>query len=82
MAKTELKTGDMLDAIGGYMTYGQCENHPVSRAENLLPQGLAAGCRLKRDVPKDAAITYDDIEVPEGRICDQLRAEQNDLFPA
>ncbi len=80
MAKTDLKAGDMLDALGGYMTYGQCENYPVVRSENLLPQGLAVGCRLKHDLSKDTAITYDDVEIPAGRMCDQLRAEQNQLF--
>jgi len=80
-AKRELKAGERLDAIGGYMTYGQCENHAVVRAENLLPQGLAADCRLVRNVPRDAAITYQDVVVPDGRCCDELRAEQDRNFP-
>jgi predicted homoserine dehydrogenase-like protein len=81
MAKKDLKAGEMLDVIGGYTVYGQCENYSVARAERLLPQGLAEGCILKRDIPRDAAITFDDIEVPEGRICDALRAEQDAAFP-
>lgn len=81
IAKVDLKAGETIDAIGGYMTYGQCENYSVACAEKLLPQGLAEGCILKRDVPKDTAITCDDIEIPEGRLCDQLRSEQNQLFP-
>jgi predicted homoserine dehydrogenase-like protein len=81
LAKEDLKAGDLLDAIGGYKTYGQCEKHAISRNEKLLPQGLAEGCRLKRDVPKDAAITYDDVEIPAGRLCDKLRDEQDRLFP-
>lgn len=80
LAKTDLEAGDTLDAIGGYKTYGQCENYPVVRAENLLPQGLAVGCRLKRAIPKGGAIGYADVEVPEGRLSDRLRAEQNELF--
>jgi predicted homoserine dehydrogenase-like protein len=70
-----------LDAIGGYKTYGQCEKYAISRNENILPQGLAEGCCLKRDVPKDSAITYDDVDIPAGRLCDKLREEQNRLFP-
>jgi predicted homoserine dehydrogenase-like protein len=66
--------------MGYYMTYGECENSDVVRAENLLPIGLAEGCRLKRDVPKDQTLTYADVEVPEGRLCDALRAEQNEYF--
>jgi len=82
VSKTDLKTGDILDAIGGYTTYGQCENHSAVRREQLLPQSLAQGCRLKRNIARDTAISYNDVELPEGRLCDRLRAEQNDLFPA
>ena len=81
-AKTDLKAGDALDALGGYMTYGQCENYDASRAENLLPIGIAQGCRLKRDVPKDEVLTYADVELPAGRTIDRLRAEQDVMFPA
>lgn len=81
LAKEDLKAGDVLDAIGGYKTYGQCERYSISRSENLLPQGLAEGCRVKRDLPKDSVITYDDVELPQGRLCDNLRAEQDRLFP-
>ncbi len=80
VAKTDLKAGETLDGIGYYMTYGQCENADVVRAQRLLPMGLAEGCRLKRDLPKDAALTYDDVELPPDRLCDKLRAEQNSYF--
>lgn len=81
-AKKDLKTGETLDGMGGYMTYGLAENSDVAAGERLLPIGLAEGCRLKRDVPKDAALTYEDIELPAGRLCDELRAEQNARWPA
>ena len=80
-AKRDLKTGETLDGLGGYDTYGQCETYAVSRAERLLPIGLAEGCRLRRDVPKDAVLTYGDVELPPDRLVDKLRAEQNTLFP-
>ncbi len=79
-AKIDLKAGETLDGIGYYMTYGQCENSNIALSENLLPMGLAEGCRLKRDVNKDRVLTYDDVELPEGRLCDKLRAEQNTYF--
>ena len=79
-AKIDLKAGEALDGIGEYMTYGQCENADVVQAQNLLPMGLAIGCRLKRDIPKDRVLTYDDVELPQGRLCDRLRAEQNAYF--
>lgn len=81
-AKKDLKAGEEIDALGGYMTYGQCETYGISRREKLLPMGMAQGCRLKRDIPKDAVLTYDDVEIPPGRLIDMLRAEQDKMFPA
>jgi predicted homoserine dehydrogenase-like protein len=79
-AKIDLKAGETLDGIGYYMTYGQCETASITQAERLLPLGIAEGCKLKRDVAKDQVLTYDDVELPVGRLCDQLRAEQNAYF--
>ena len=79
-AKTNLKAGQVLDGIGHYMTYGLCENADVCEAENLLPIGIAEGCILKNDVPKDQVITYNDVILPEGRLVDQLRREQQMHF--
>ena len=42
--------------------------------------GLAEGCRLVRDVPKDDVLTYDDVRLPEDRLADRLRAEQDSHF--
>ena len=79
-AKIDLKAGETLDGIGYYMTYGQCENSNIVQEQNFLPIGLAEGCRLKRDISKDQVLTYDDVELPEGRLCDKLRTEQNAYF--
>ena len=81
-AKRDLKAGEILDGYGHYMTYGQCENADVAGAERLLPIGLAEGCRMKRDLPRDRVLTYDDVEIPSGRVSDRLRAEQNAHFSA
>ena len=79
-AKQDLQAGQVLDGIGWYMTYGQCENADTARQENLLPMGLAEGCCLVRDVPKDRVLTYEDVELPVDRLCDRLRAEQIEAF--
>jgi predicted homoserine dehydrogenase-like protein len=79
-AKIDLKAGEVLDGLGHYMTYGLCENADVVRKEGLLPIGIAEGCRLKKNIPKDSVLTYEDVELPEGRLCDKLRAEQDQLF--
>lgn len=75
-AKTALTAGTVLDALGGYHYYGQAERADVTRTERLLPVGVAEGCRLRRDVPRDATLTYDDVELPAGRLVDELRADQ------
>jgi predicted homoserine dehydrogenase-like protein len=81
-AKRDLKAGEAIDGIGGYMTFGQCENADVARALRLLPMGLAEDCRLTRNVRRDEVLTYDDVEIPGGRLSDALWSEQESLFGA
>ncbi|NNJ11074.1 Gfo/Idh/MocA family oxidoreductase [Chloroflexales bacterium ZM16-3] len=78
-AKIDLRAGQTLDGIGHYMTYGLCENADVARAEGLLPIGLAEGCTLTRDIPRDQVICYADVEIPQGTLRHRLRAEQDAL---
>jgi len=80
MAKRDLKAGETLDKLGGYLTYGVCERADVTAQDNLLPVGIAENCVLKRDISQDQALTYDDVQLPEGRLIDQLRQEQRDYF--
>jgi predicted homoserine dehydrogenase-like protein len=80
-AKIDCGAGQVLDGIGHYMTYGQCENYDAAAAGRLLPMGLAEGCRLVRDVPKDQVLTYDDVEPPVGSQIHLLRAEQDRMYP-
>jgi predicted homoserine dehydrogenase-like protein len=79
-AKKDLKAGETLDDYGCYMTYGEAVNTPEMSASRYLPEGLVEGCVLKRDIPKDGVISYDDVELPKGRLADQLRAEQYKHF--
>ena len=81
-AKQDLRVGTVLDGLGGYHTYGQAERAEVTAAENLLPMGLAEGCRLRADVARDQVLSYADVELPPGRLVDQLRAEQAAVWPA
>jgi predicted homoserine dehydrogenase-like protein len=79
-AKRDLEAGETLDDYGMYMTYGEAVNADEMCRMKYLPEGLVEGCVLKRDIPKDAVITYDDVSLPAGRLADQLRAEQYRLF--
>jgi predicted homoserine dehydrogenase-like protein len=81
-AKIDLEAGQELDTLGGYTVYGLAENSDVVAAERLLPIGLAPGCRVARAIAKDAVLTYDDVELPTGRLADRLRGEQDARFGA
>ena len=79
-AKRDLRPGEILDGIGGFMTYGLCENYPVSRAHDFLPMGIAEGARLLRPVNRDQPLTYGDVELARDRLSSTLRAEQDTMF--
>jgi predicted homoserine dehydrogenase-like protein len=80
VAKRDLKTGEVLDDYGMYMTYGEAVNADEMCGNRYLPEGLVEGCVLARDVPKDSVITYNDVTLPPNRLADQLRAEQYRRF--
>jgi predicted homoserine dehydrogenase-like protein len=80
VAKRDLPEGHDLDGIGGFDSYGTIENATVARAENLLPMGLAGGCRLIRAVALDEPISFDHVERPPDRLVDALWNEQLELF--
>lgn len=80
IAKRDLKAGETLDGIGGYLTFGGIDNTSVAMRDNLLPIGLSEGCVLKRDLPMDAGVTFDDVVLPQGRLSDRLYAEQVEHF--
>ncbi len=81
IAKRDLAAGDTLDSFGRYLTYGQAEKASVVRAEGLLPEGLAEGCRLKRAIAKDQPIHWADVEAPSHELAHRLYAEQQDQLP-
>jgi predicted homoserine dehydrogenase-like protein len=76
VAKRALRVGEILDEYGMYMTYGEAVNADEMSSGRYLPEGLVEGCRLRREVAKDQVLTYDDVDLPAGRIADALRAEQ------
>jgi len=80
IAKRDLKAGERLDGMGGFTCYGLVDSYVNCRRNDDLPIALSLDCVLKRDVPKDQPISYRDVELPVGRLCDQLRAEQTAHF--
>lgn len=80
VAKRDLKAGEALDDYGEYMTYGEAVSADEMCDSRLLPEGLVQGCVLRRDIKQDELITYDDVDLPAGRVADRLRAEQYERF--
>jgi predicted homoserine dehydrogenase-like protein len=79
IAKRDLRAGETLDAIGEFCYRGSIDLAVAARAERLLPLGLAKGCVLQRDVPRDRAISYDDLaSIPDTQL-HRLRQEQDRL---
>src|SRR6476620_11669852 len=76
VAKRDLKSGEILDDYGMYMTYGEAVNVDEMSRQQYLPEGLVEGCMVKRDITKDTVLTYGDVELPPNRLADRLRAEQ------
>ena len=80
VAKRDLKAGELLDGLGGFSCYALMENYDQSRLERALPMGVSEGCVLRQNVSKDQLVTYEDVELPRGRLSDKLRQEQHDHF--
>ncbi len=76
VAKRDLKADELLDDYGMYMTYGEAVNADEMSNNRYLPEGLVEGCKLRRDIARGAVLTYDDVELPPGRLADELRAQQ------
>ncbi|MEY4230460.1 MAG: hypothetical protein RLZZ362_1309 [Actinomycetota bacterium] len=81
VAKRDLSAGEVLDDYGEYMTYGEAENSAVVQYDRLLPEGLAEGCRLRRDIAKDEVIGWADVDAPDN-LGHRLYAEQVALMTA
>lgn len=81
VAKRDLRPGDELDGGGGYTVYGLSEQIEVARAERLLPFGFAyEGTRVRRPVPRDRALTWEDVALDTSGPVHALRQEQDRLF--
>jgi predicted homoserine dehydrogenase-like protein len=76
-AKRDLRAGETLDGVGGFMTYGACERADVAAERRLVPIGVAEGGALRRDVPRDAPLSEADVVLAEDRLVVQLRREQD-----
>ncbi len=77
VAKRDLKAGETLDEYGDVHDLrrgGERRRDEPSAA--TCPKGSSRAARCVRDIPQDEVLTYDDVELPAGRLADRLRAEQ------
>jgi predicted homoserine dehydrogenase-like protein len=81
VAKRDLKAGERLDGIGGFCTYGLIDNTSSARGMAALPIALSEGCVLRRDVAKDSALSFDDVDRPAAGLVEALWTEQNARWP-
>lgn len=80
VAKRDLRPGERVDGLGGYMVYGMIEQTAVSHPENLLPLGLAVGAELVNPVGKGEPLRYSDVVLNERQAIVRLRRRQNGLL--
>jgi predicted homoserine dehydrogenase-like protein len=73
VAKRDLRAGEELDGEGGYTVYGRLVPAARSRAEHILPIGLAHRIRLTRDVPAGATLTEDDVALDPDQLSVRMR---------
>ena len=79
IAKRDLAAGQKLDAIGEFCYRGSIDTVANTRAEGLLPLGLAKDCVLRRDVAAGQPIRYADIaEMPDTALA-RARKLQDEL---
>ncbi|MCZ7569893.1 MAG: SAF domain-containing protein [Ardenticatenaceae bacterium] len=76
-AKRDLRAGEQIDGLGGFTVYGLIERAEIARREKLVPLGLLAGARLRRDLPAGRVLTYEDVELDERQLIVQLRRLQD-----
>ena len=78
-AKRPLTAGEKIDGIGGSMVRGLIDPSEDFARDGLVPLGVLSGAVLKRDVPTDHTLTYDDVELNEGSVIVRMRRIQEDI---
>ena len=81
VAKRDLKVGDKLDGIGGFLSYGLIDNYAAARVDDALPIALSENCVLLHDVPRGEVVRFRDVKMPAKRLSDELWLEQCRRWP-
>ncbi len=78
-AKRDLKAGEMLDGEGGFTVWANALPANISVAQDLLPMGLAHHVRLVKDVAKDKAVRFSDVQFDNNLDIVELRKQMVSL---
>lgn len=73
VAKRDLRAGEVLDGEGGWTVYARATSAQASRAQALLPIGLAHGVALTRDIPAGTPLRMADVVLNDTSHGVQLR---------
>jgi predicted homoserine dehydrogenase-like protein len=82
MSKRPLRAGETIDGVGGMMVRGLIDDADDFARDGAVPLGVLAGATLKRDVPVDHLLTYDDVELDETSTIVKLRRMQDAMAEA
>lgn len=77
--KRDLKPGDVIDGIGGETVRGLIDDASDFAGEGLVPLGVLAGARVRRDVAAGRPLTYDDVELDESSVIVAMRRLQDKM---
>ena len=77
VAKKDLAVGDTLDVFGGYTFFGRMDVKEECVKTKALPVGLAPGAKVTKPLKKGDIITWDHVELDEGRTIVKLRRKQD-----
>jgi predicted homoserine dehydrogenase-like protein len=80
VAKRDLTAGEPIDGIGGETVYGITDSARAAREGDLVPLGLVAGARVRRDVPAGTVLGTHDLAVDETTTIASLRRLQDRLL--
>jgi predicted homoserine dehydrogenase-like protein len=75
VAKRPLRAGEMLDGEGGSTVYGKLMPAAASRAEGVLPIGLAHRVKLRRDISAGGLVRMSDVELDETSLAVRARRD-------
>lgn len=77
--KRPLKAGERIDGIGGTTVRGLIDPVADFVRDDGVPLGVLAGATLRRDVPVDHLLTYDDVDLLDDSAIVKMRRLQDQM---